>query len=536
MKTDGSGPVLSDGGRVPSVSWRGAFLYAPRDPDKIPERIAREAPLPPDTLFVIPSPLLGYGLPTLLERLGGGSALLLIEAEGELESLARERAPRELLAHPRVRFVTATPEAAVLAARSLGRFRRAVELVLSRGRSLAPSTYDAVMAALEADFQTYWRNRATMARMGRLWTRNLLDNLGRLPYGRLKPLPSARKPLLVAGAGPSLDRAMPWILSRRARLAIIAVDTALPCFRARGIEPDAVVVLEGQAHNLRDFAGGAGNRIRLFADLSSHPAGFRHVGGSVHAILTRWDELALLDRAGRLPFIASRTAPLGSVGVLAASLSARLGSVPLILAGLDFSYEAGRSHASGAPFPEAEDQRRSRLRQGPSLWSAAYGGRSRVATRSGERSDPLLSAYASTLQRELAPFAGRTLDLRGGGLELGLARGRVADADAVLDAFGAPEGAAFEDRGDYDASVSRAATASFLERERDSLLALRSSLRNGTGGLEDAAATCDGYWAHFADPDRARELPLDFRNRLLVETFYWEDRIDRASAFLRERA
>lgn len=534
MNADGSGPVLTDGGRTPSVKWRGGFLYAPRDPDGIPKRIAREAPLPADTLFVLPSPLLGYGLPELLERLSADSALLLVEAVGELETLARERIPSELLNHPRVRFVSATPETAVLAARSLGRFRKAVELVLSRGRSLAGPAYDAVMAALDADFQTHWRNRATMARMGRLWTRNLLDNLGRLPYGRLGPLPRATRPILVAGAGPSLDRTAPWILSRRERLAIVAVDTALPCLRARGVEPDAAVVLEGQAHNLRDFAGSSGNAIRLFGDLSSHPAGFRHVGGPVHAVLTRWEELALLDRAGELPFIASRLPPLGSVGVLAASLASRLGPVPLILTGLDFAFWPGRTHAAGAPALRTEEAQQSRVRRRPAQWSIAYGGRSRPATRNGELSDPLLAAYAATLQRELAPVSGRVLDLRGGGLELGLARADFRDADELLEAFGTENGSsgAFEDRGSYDYAASRRQAGAFLEAELGFVHGLRASLRDGRPGVEAAVASCDGYWAHFADSHRAEALPQDFGNRLLVETFYWEDRIERALAFL----
>lgn len=534
MITDGSGPVLTDGGRTPSVKWRGGFLYAPRDPDGVPRRIALEAPLPRETLFVLPSPLLGYGLPELLERLSDDSALLLVEAEGKLETLARERIPRELLSHPRVRLVSATPEAAVLAARSLGRFRKASELVLSRGRSLAAPAYDEVMAALDADFQTYWRNRATMARMGRLWTRNLLDNLGRLPYGRLRPLPRAARPILVAGAGPSLDRSAPWIHSRRKRLAILAVDTALPCLRSRGIEPDAVVVLEGQAHNLRDFAGSAGNELRVFADLSSHPAGFRHAGGPVHAVLTRWDELVLLDRAGELPFIAARLPPLGSVGVMAANLSARLGPVPLLLAGLDFAFPPGRTHAAGAPALRREEARQSRTCRSPAQWSVAFGGRSRTATLDGELSDPLLAAYASTLRRELAPVSGRVLDLRGGGLELGLPRSGFRDADDLLDAFSrgeTPE--AFEELGAIDAEASPRHAGAFLDAELERVRNLRASLRDGRPGLEEAISACDGYWAHFPDAHRARALPQDFGNRLLVETFYWEERIERALAFLR---
>jgi hypothetical protein len=552
--TDAEAPLVLETPGGLSVRYRGRLLYSGREPAKLPRRIASACDAGPSRLLLVPSPLLWYGLPELLSAMGEGSAVLCVEAEPALARLARERMPEALAADGRLAFVeAATTEAAIAAAASMGGFRACSLVALSGGASLHDPEYRAMAASLASRFESEWRNRAALMTLGPRWARNILDNLAGLAEIAPEPLPRFPGPVAVCGAGPSLEAALPFLAreAARGRLAVLACDTALGSLLAAGIEPDLVVCLKAQAHNLPDFTPLGSKPIALAADLSSHPATFRALRGPKHLSFVRITRSPFLDRVGTallaagIPF--AELPPLGSVGVHAVRLARGLTGGPLLATGLDFCFEAGKTHARGCPSLLAEERRLDRLTRWPGQFALSYRDRTiRLdAAAAGGReegrgllSDPILLSYAALLADE-ASACGGIYDIRGRGPSIGCRRITLAEAEALVDACAgsaAPRdaGAPGDARGPVEARPTRPsareAVSSFLGAELARLEGLRGALRGGTrvsrAELGALVAEADYLYWGFPDQSRASELAQDFLNRLVPQLEWWALRLE----------
>ncbi len=527
-----------------SVRYRGRSLYSERDPARLPRRTALAADTGPGRLLLVCSPLLWYGLPELLERAGPGSTALCLEADPQLARLSLEMAPEGLLEDPRVAFMeTADPQAAVRRVHELGRFRSCMRIDLSGAASLNAALYRRIAALLSADIESAWRSTAALSVFGRLWARNIFDNLAAIPDLAIQGFPRFEGSLVVCGAGPSLEEAMPFIAAQRESLAVVACDTALGPLLEAGIEPDLVVCLEGQIHNLSDFLPLGGRTIPLAADLSSHPTSFHAVRGPKHLSFVRLAASPFLERVSALgsrlglPWI--EMPPLGSVGVHAVHLARRLAPGPLFATGLDFSFEAGKTHARGSPALRAEQARMLRL----SRWQGQYAASFRARTQEAPcpplsdgrllLSDPILLSYAA-LMREACGGPGPAMyDIRGRGPDIGA---RPLDLGAAARLLGeearrSPGGHRLRPRHGPPAQDTALEVAAFLSAEAGRLKRLRSALK-GAEAISETELSCrlsDSdflYWS-FPDAGRASSLAQDFLNRIVPEIEYWSWRLER---------
>jgi hypothetical protein len=419
-------PLLENTGRGFTVYYRNRSLYSSSEPREGARRRAAAARLADRALVLVPGLGLGYGLELLLQRLSAGSSLLCVETDASLWALAASFPPPR---HPRLTVVFGL-QAAIGAARELGlyRFRRVQLVPLCGSYHLDRAGYDAILGALEEEIRQFWQNRITLAHMSRLWLRNLFANLVALAgsvespvppdwASALRGLPGAQpggRPILVAGAGPSLEAALPRIARVRDRLTLLAVDTALPVLADAGLPPDWVYALDAQHYNLEDFLPSRDPALLLLCDLSSCPAVIRLFPRRA-AFATRFAPLALFDRLQAAGLLPPELPPLGSVGVTAVQAALGLTLGPVLLAGLDFCYPGGRTHACGAPSHRRALTSCSRLAPPGSAAFQALAARPRlqVAGKGGRRypSDLVLRSYA--LQLKLAwpfgPAAGSTI-------------------------------------------------------------------------------------------------------------------------------
>jgi len=176
------------------LTRNGKPLLSGIDPIRRAERTADAVPVRDRTLYFCPSPLYGYGLDRLLERLvaeAPNSAALCIEADAELFELSLqnitqrqeegESAAISSAAYRKLRITNICEEAALCAfvreqwgARA---FRRVEVVRLSGGWQLFPGLYDSLCEALRREIATDWSNAMTLAKLGRLYIRNALRNL-----------------------------------------------------------------------------------------------------------------------------------------------------------------------------------------------------------------------------------------------------------------------------------------------------------------------------------------------------------------------
>lgn len=242
-------PSPVDTGRGLSVLYRGRYLYSRYDPAKAALEAASALVIPAETLVLCPSPLLCYGIDSILEKLPQTSHVLALECDEELMAFSAARIPDWLKGHAGFSFIRTSSIARVLETVDTlngGPFRRCIRIDLSGGAALYGDFYRSALCAIDEYISRWWRNHVTLMKLGRNYARNFFINCSMMP--RSCAIPSSRVPLpiLVAGAGPSLDVSLDFIKRNRGRLHLLAVDTALPTLRDSRIEPDAVIVVESQ--------------------------------------------------------------------------------------------------------------------------------------------------------------------------------------------------------------------------------------------------------------------------------------------------
>jgi hypothetical protein len=497
-------------------------------------------------LYLCPSPLFGYGLSRLLERIDKhepDSAVLCVEACRELLSLSQP-----LPFHPRLSMLGiggAGPEAGESGEKSVERalsltrrlwgsrrFRRVEVLRLSGGWRLCPELYGALAEALRAGIAGDWANAMTLVKLGRRYARNFIRNLSLIPRcPSLSSISFGEAPLLVLGAGPSLDsfldaweRRSPGKAGEFGRpCGIVCVDTAIPCLRARGIRPDMVIALESQHWNLRDFTGARSWGPSLAMDLSALPATAEALGGPCYIFFTPWTELNFFERLERAGLLPEPFPPLGSVGLSATAAALRLSRGPVILAGIDFSFTLDSYHARSTPAHQEKLRRQNRFRgilnQDAAFRNAAFGGLS----KSGRpvRSDPAMRNYRDLFEREFAA-EGRLMDIVGSGLSLGLPSVKAEEAAAILEAGPGPANPASGSLSGPANPAPSKGLAELIRGELEALEKLREILQ-GKGApeeLERLLDFCDYIWAHFPECAAAggrRPSDISFLKRVRTE-------------------
>jgi hypothetical protein len=539
-----------------SVSYKGKTLLSTRDPVALAESAAAAVSgLRGPTLYFCPSPLYGYGLGLLLERMAGDSAVLCVEADAKLLELSHETIDGSVLANPRFLLTGAAEDAAVcaLVRKTWGsrRFRRVEQLRLSGGWQLSPALYNALGDALSREIALDWGNAMTLVKLGRLYARNALRNLALLPRSKpLSALDFGAAPVLVLGAGPSLDGFLDGLAGRFGDLSggprpfkIVCVDTALSSLYERRIKPDLAVALESQRWNLGDFIGLGGWEAPVAMDLSALSATGEMLGSRPSFFFTPWTTLSLFSRLKAAGLLPEAFPPLGSVGLSAAAIACRLSTGPIVVAGLDFSFTLDLTHARSAPAHKEQLRRQTRfcslIDPARSFRAGCYAALSK--TGEAVRSSQTLKNYRDLFQREFAgppegsALRGRIRDLAGSGLDLGL---ETLDEDAAwaLLAGGGPGGEA-GGRGSGNGAAPAAVAAvededaakgllDFVDGELAGLKRLRGILTGesaeGAGQVEALLDRCGYLWAHFpecaaAGGRRPEASDLGFLKRVRAE-------------------
>jgi len=499
-------------------SYKGKTLLSRVDPAGKADRVADTVHVIDGTLYLCPSPLYGYGLERLLsrlEKLAPNSAVLCIEPEPDLFAISRDHFNDALKQSPKLRLTNHCEPARLCALirEEWGSrvFRRIHVLRLNGGWQLYPDL-DGLADTLRREIALDWGNAMTLAKLGRRYIRNAVRNLALIPkHPSIDALSFGAEPVLVLGAGPSLDPVLDALAARFGEscllpetrfFRIVCVDTCLPALRQRGIRPDLVIILESQQWNLDDFTGLSGWDVPAAFDLSALPGSANVLGNRLYLFFTPWTRLNIfmrLEEAGLLP---AGIVPLGSVGLSAVALSMRLTQGAIITAGIDFSFSMDLYHARSTPGHLAKLRRQNRFRGllnadtafGRSVFSAVSKNGTKVL------SNPSMRNYRDLFEKQFAGCSSRLFDLAGSGLPLGVKTLSMEDALSMLtgdkrmvnrpciDEISMPNVEKLHD---------------FIHKEVDRLLELRAMLTGETAmdysilaGLIDE---CDYLWAHFPD-------------------------------------
>jgi hypothetical protein len=534
-------PLLLPTDAGPTLHWRGLDFYPRTDPVEYARRKARVFSPRHQSLYFVPSLGLGHGLPELLDGLPQDCAVLCVEVYQEVVKVAAARGiPRD----PRLVVVrTEDPEAAVAALRKMGtgRFRRVLEAPLCAGYRLAPQVYARIRRRLEQEVMRFWQNRLTLIAMGSLQVRNIVANLPLLRESWDFSALSTSLPVVVAGAGPSLESSLPLLARHRDRFALVAVDTALPSLLAAGMAPDVVVALEAQAVNNKDFIaeGMEGAETVLAGDLSVHPSAARLFAGRLCFFSSEFAPLRLWARLEGCGLRPQPFPALGSVGVAAAHAALRITTESVFLTGLDLSFPGAKTHANGSPHVLGMLAGSTRFDPvGQASYRAIAGRRLlRLSDKYGRPilTDRVLSSYRDSLAEEVSDSTGRVFDCGETGLALGVS---VVPADRLEELLQGFPADAPRLRIDRKRRFDGARLAGFVRAELVLLeqVAQAAARAVDSPGAEEPLgallADADYTWTHFSDVPDLSAPDRGFIARARVAALYYAERLRRIESIL----
>ena len=359
---DKNKPCLVETSQGFSVKYNERFLYSKYNPEKNILQIVENISILPGTLILCFSPLLGYGINNLTQKLPNDCILLGCEIDEELFSITKEfcskleetstgkfylLSPSEVKKLP---ILLETQSKNYLQKRNI---KRIIKIDFSAGTTLYPEFYSNLEITLQSIINQFWKNRITLVNFGRRYSRNLFKNLSSLKNS--VPLSSlfktVSKNILVLGTGESLEKTIEQIKNTYDLYFIIAVDASLPILKKYKIKADIVVCEESQIAIAKAFIG-----CKKYAEYSVAGLTSCHNTVCTSAKNNSWfipiyentNFLKRLENLELVPFIP----PLGSVGLTATYLALNLRkdeTIKVFVSGLDFSFSAGKTHANGAP-------------------------------------------------------------------------------------------------------------------------------------------------------------------------------------------
>lgn len=376
------------------------------------------------TLYFVPCPLLGYGLDKFLQTLPDDSHIIAVEYHDELISLTKQHqstwqtAQIDVLFQPRIEDIDA-----LLKNKNLDQFQQCVLLQLNQGFQLFNEQYTQILNFCRYSIYVHHQNKAIFKQNGDLWLKNLLTNLSFFPHTATYNLTPSEDPIVIAGAGTSLEINLPQLRQFRPCFRLVAVDTALPCLLAHDIDPDLVFVLESSYHNLQDFIPCQRRPVAILRDLTSLPQQARFPSTFQSFFFTKFAHISLLDRLSSATNLL-QIPPLGSVGIAAIAFALKITHGPIFFTGLDFSFPLGKNHARGAYSHNMTLQNWSRL--SPNLTLIQQLNRPLIAQKNGldeiVYTDALMLHYAQMASQSDAK---RIFSLSLVGLPLGYPHGSL---------------------------------------------------------------------------------------------------------------
>lgn len=411
-------PLPVDTGRGFSINYLGKNLYSTYNPSKNSEKLVDSLNVDEETLYIVPSPLLLYGIDSLLRKIPESSYVLGVEFDQKLMSITQQQKIPESTNLKIVRLDSRALLKITIEELGIWRFRRCHLVPLNQGYKLYKDDYDYLFNFASHMLSTFWRNRLTLNKLGKLWIKNIFSNIQNISGGTPD---NEGKPVVVCGAGSTLEESTSILKKYRENLYIIAVDTALSALLKSGIRPDLIFALESQFYNLGDFYDSIGMNIDLLTDITGYPPVCRKLSGNTYFFSSVFLQNKLLNRLNTTYDMNLTIPPLGSVGVAAVFTAYKLFKTNIFLTGLDFSFVPGKSHCKGSPFSNAQLRTSNRLNPAGSFGIAMNRKLLKRVGKSPESTvvtDSVLESYAALL-RDFISNKDTIFDLSQNGYPLG---------------------------------------------------------------------------------------------------------------------
>ncbi|MDC7125854.1 MAG: DUF115 domain-containing protein, partial [Spirochaetales bacterium] len=296
--------------------------------------------------------------------------------------------------------------------------RFTIPVRLNQGYMLFRKQYEIFLKNSLDYIQQYWKNRMTLIHMGRLWCKNIFQNLSLVKETNTINDIKTSKPVILIGAGESLEESLSYLKEKRDNLFIIAVDTSVRTLLSNSIPPDLIIILESQHANIYDFYDTRAFSIPVAADLTSSPEILRKFKGKKYLFLSKFDNCSIIDLLKRENLCPPIIPPLGSVGISGLYIASLISNSDVFYTGIDFAFTPDKYHANGSPTHISMMFNTKRTNPGGFFSVCWNGKRERITDKTGNHAytDLVMKSYKETLN-SLSDFKKNLFNIGFKGLE-----------------------------------------------------------------------------------------------------------------------
>lgn len=539
-------PCLVKAGQGFSVFYRQRFLYSKYSPQKVILQTIENLNILDETLCLAFSPCLCYGLKELCQKLDSASMVVCVEADKKLYELADKKIEELKAENPEFQQKIILTKSADIESliKNLPHFRRSLAIEMSGGTFFYKKLYSNIAGYAQNFIASFWKNRVTLVKFGRLFSRNLFKNLKLIPSAKSIPLSSPLffRPIIVFGAGESIQSFLEKTSKETLKkCTIFAVDAALQVLLKTNVEPDFVIAVESQLAIEKAYIGTAHSNFAIIGDLASRPCVLRHANGKNLFFYSEYANAAFLKNADNKGILPQKLDPLGSVGLTAVELALKMRfnqNIPVIISGLDFSYSQQLTHARGTPAHTNRLLFNSRLKSVENYAAALKKDAKKIS--SNEKTlitDTALSNYA-ILFKDYFSNTKNLFDARDSGFDLALPH--VSSAQLTLLCKELKEKTADE----YDSlfkvnkcefNLKQKETRSYILQEKAALERIKELLSKGEKALpppepsleielKNLLTEREYLYLHFPDGYKCNTADLSFLKRIRNEIdFFLKD-------------
>lgn len=526
-----------------TIEYKGRFLYSKYNPLKPIYSLIDSINILSGTLVVICSPGLWYGMDELLKKLPADCKCICIEVDKGLYELSLKN---KISINYESDFFCLTGQKdyiildeKIRALCSEGKIRRAVRIDFCSGTRLYEEKYSQLMFGVTGIIEGYWKNRVTLVKMGKLFSRNIIRNLKKFSCGinLVEIEKTISKPILVCGAGESLDEFLLQKTFSPENYYIVAVDAAILALLKRKIIPDAAVGVESQFAIQKAYIGTAGKIPFLFADLNSRAEIPELTCAKTIWFCSESSDSLFLQRLKKTGLIKEMIPAMGSVGLVAVYIACKIRSdenIPVIVSGLDFCFSAGLTHAKGTPASTQRLSESNRFESAENYGAAFSYSAEKCSDKSGNQvySTPALESYANQFKIH---FSGEKNIFSFGtkGLDLNLQNLDEKTLSNLTKYFSDRKQSNTEtDSVFIQKKANKKNTEKLYSEEIKNLQTIRDLLRNGNNSvcriegisldeqLDSLLMQSDYLWRHFPDGNFFRH-ETDFLKRIRAEIPYF---------------
>lgn len=346
-KTDA--PCLIECGQGVSVLYKDRYLYSKYAPSKAINNLIENLTISDNSIVLIFSPALWLGIEWLIKKLPQTSKIVAIEFDNNLYNFSTENLPQKY--KNEIPFFNESTKNDFLLELQKGHYKKVIPIEFSAGTIFNKEKYNNFFSITQSIVDQNLKNKLTLIKFGRLYSKNIFKNLrlipSSIPFKNL--FNQITKPILVLGAGESLNQTIEKIKGKEKSFFILSVDAALNSILANNIQPDAIVAVESQIAIEKAYIGKSINsKIPIFCDLVGRPHIPEIINGPISFFISKYASMKFLDTLSSKNILPPTIKPLGSVGLVAMAIALKLrknDSIKIFFSGLDFSYSVGISHA-----------------------------------------------------------------------------------------------------------------------------------------------------------------------------------------------